>query len=105
MVDRLHDWQTRYLQAIFQLGKVFAQRIVAWAQKNARWTDRTSNARQGLTARCLKTANGFVIWLFHTMEYGKWLELSHSGKYAIILEALENFYAPLMSAIEKLLKG
>lgn len=102
MADRLEDWKARLFEALFRLGQVFAQRIQAWAQQNATWTDRTTNARQGLTGRCIKTATGFVIWLFHTMEYGIWLEIANAGKYAVVLRALEHSYGPLMAAIKML---
>jgi hypothetical protein len=63
------------------------------ARTNAPWTDRTSNARTGLfgiaerdVARRL-----IVIYLSHgvDIDYGKWLELAHGGKYAIIMPTIE----------------
>jgi hypothetical protein len=51
---------------------------------DAPWTDRTGNARTGL--RCIheSTGDNHTLTLFHTMEYGFWLEVAHDGKYAII---------------------
>jgi hypothetical protein len=105
MVDKLSDYKKNLLQAIFQLGKVFAARMEAYARSNARWTDRTGNARQGLTGKAVKTAAGVIIYLFHKMTYGIWLEIAHAGKYAIILETLETHHPEIMTNLERLVKG
>lgn len=69
------------------------------ARANAPWTDRTSNARNGLMAQPFKTAGGlgrdaagrfsrssgvYGFVLFHSVPYGIWLEVRFSGRYAII---------------------
>lgn len=102
MVGRLNEWKKQLAEAIFVLGKFFAARMEAYARKHARWTDRTTNARQGLTGQAFKLATGVVIYLFHRMEYGIWLEVANSGKYAIILETLETHYGDIMAALQKL---
>ncbi|HEY7119512.1 MAG TPA: hypothetical protein VH475_23170 [Tepidisphaeraceae bacterium] len=97
-------WGKRLLDALEELGRLFADRIQAAAQRDAPWTDRTSHARQGLTGRCERIANGIVIVLFHAVSYGIWLEVANAGAYAAILPALEANYAPLMAAITRLVK-
>jgi hypothetical protein len=84
---------------------VFAQKIASYAKANAPWTDRTTNARQGLTGIAIPAATGVVIYLFHTMYYGIFLELAHGGAYAIILKSMEAHYGPLMGAIRALIGG
>lgn len=102
MVGKLKEWKKALIEAIFQLGRFFAARMESSAKKNARWTDRTTNARSGLTGKAFKLATGVVIYLFHKMEYGIWLEIANSGKYAIILETLEAHYAEIMTSLRKL---
>jgi hypothetical protein len=52
---------------------------------NAPWTDRTGNARNGLTAKHEFTPMvKHELVLFHTMPYGFWLEVRWNGRYAII---------------------
>lgn len=54
-------------------------------RQGAPWTDRTGNARNGLMAK--HDADPMVehtLILFHSMPYGIWLEVRHSGRYAII---------------------
>lgn len=104
MVQRLEDYQERLIKAIFALGQFFAAKIQAYAAKNARWTDRTGNARQGLTSIAIQTATGVIIYLFHKMHYGVWLELAFAGKYAIVLETMEAHYGQIMSMLRKMVK-
>lgn len=59
------------------------------ARQNAPWQDRTGDARDGLTVQTLKTPDGIVsMVLFHTVEYGKWLELIQNGRFAVIERTL-----------------
>ena len=56
-----------------------------YARTNAPWTDRTSNARNGLSV--VHTKVPMVVHqliTYHTMPYGLWLEVRWSGRYAII---------------------
>lgn len=105
LASNIVAWGKRLLIAVYKLALVFMDRIVTYAKKNARWTDRTSNARQGLSGDVLKTATGVILVLSHGVDYGKWLEIANAGKYAIILEALEANYSPLMAALEALVRG
>lgn len=98
------DYVNRVLAAVFDLATYFAARIEAYAKANAPWTDRTGNARQGLTARAFKTATAVTLMLWHSMEYGIWLEVKNDGRFAIILPTLEAHYGSYMQAIERLLR-
>jgi hypothetical protein len=105
LAKNVGDYGQRVLKAILALGQVFAQRIAAYAKGNAPWTDRTGNARQGLTGLCIPAATGFTIYLFGTVFYQIYLELAHGGAYAIILRSMEAHYGPLMAAIRSLIGG
>lgn len=68
---------------------------------NAKWTDRTGNARNGL--RATHVANPMVrheLIVFHTMPYGIWLEVRWSGKYAIIAPTLQVIGPDLMRRVQ-----
>lgn len=93
----------RVLAAVFDLAQVFAARIEAYGKRNARWVDRTGNARQGLTARAFKTATAVIIVFFGTVSYQIWLELANAGRFAIILESLQAHYSEYFGAIKALL--
>lgn len=67
---------------------------------NAPWTDRTGNARNGLTATADLSQAGsgtYIIHLYHKVPYGIWLETRFAGRYAIIWPAVEH-EAPLFQA-------
>lgn len=56
-----------------------------YARGNAPWTDRTGNARAGLFAK--HDSEEMVVHrltVYGSMPYTYWLELRHSGRYAII---------------------
>lgn len=73
------------------------------AKLNAPWTDRTSNARNGLAARSGKDSKTRYIVLFHQVPYGIFLETLHSGKYAIIMPTIDVFGPQVMDTFQKIL--
>lgn len=74
----------RVRQAVSNIFDLLATRTESDMRTNAPWTDRTGNARGGL--RCIHEEAGskHTLVLFHTMDYGFWLEVIQDGKYAII---------------------
>lgn len=62
-----------------------------YAQQNAPWADRTGAAREGLTAEVDSDKGNVYVSLFHTVDYGQWLEVIQSGRFAIIMPTLEQF--------------
>ena len=128
LIKGLQDYQEKCLTAVYAVALDWGQRIQDAARRNARWEDRTGNARSGLffavdgfglepivgqvTMTGSDAAQGeqasisgksdqLVVVLSHTMWYGKFLELSHGGSYAIILSTIE---ANLFT-LEAMLKG
>lgn len=75
-----------------------------WMRTNAPWTDRTTNARNGLFAMVIDDI-GIDVWLLvlsHSVHYGIWLELMQSGRYAIVRPAFLKANQELMSRLSKL---
>lgn len=81
-------------------------RVQDYARKNAPWTDRTSNARNGLHAQYVGDRDGdrHVIRLYHTVPYGIWLEIRWAGKYAIIVPTIQAEGTRIMAGMSKLLE-
>jgi hypothetical protein len=102
IVAGLESYEKRLLAAVFSLAEYFAARMQAYAQQNAPWTDRTTNARQGLRAKAIQTATAVVIVLATTVEYGKWLELANQGRFATLLPTLETHYPQILAALRRL---
>lgn len=64
---------------------------LAYAQSNAPWEDRTGDARAGLDVDVRREGNVIVWEMFHSVDYGLYLETRWNGKYAIIMPTLEMF--------------
>lgn len=60
------------------------------AQDNAPWEDQTGDARSGLDTAVENDHGEIVLTLFHTVEYGLWLEVIQNGRFAIIMPTLEH---------------
>lgn len=88
------------------ITKQVARKMEEWAKNNAKWTDRTGNARKGLTA----DANWdnyieLVVRMSHKVDYGVWLELAHERKYAILQPAIEKYKDEFIKEWEKIING
>jgi len=101
--------------AIHAAAAYWGQGVQDTARRGARWQDRTGNARGGLfygvdgfgvgevigqveagakaLMRETSVENGgpnmLIIAVAHTVYYGKFLELSNGGRYAIIMSTME----------------
>jgi hypothetical protein len=81
----------------------FASRVEAYAKENAPWEDRTGDARDGLTAKGQQRLFEYRIILYHTVDYGIWLEVRWNGKYAIIVPTIIHMGNELMSELSMVL--
>lgn len=77
--------------ALLALAQSYAPEIEAWMKENARWTDRTGNARQTLWAEAFDLVQVIVLAFGHGVDYGRFLEWAHAGRYAIVTPALDEF--------------
>jgi hypothetical protein len=77
----------------------FAKEVEAYAKEHAPWHDRTGDARSGLTATAEQRLVRYTITLYHTVDYGIWLEVRWNGKYAIILPTIEHMGHVLMERL------
>jgi len=86
-------------EAVEQVIEHYAGEVQDYAQENAPWNDRTGDARSGLTAEASSQGNTNEIVLYHTVDYGIWLEIRNSGEYAIILPTIEHMGPRIMAAL------
>lgn len=78
--------------------------IENYMKQEAVWTDRTSNARNGLSARYDgEKGNVHRIVIFHMVDYGIWLEVAHEAHYAIINPTLKEQGPKVMAELRGLL--
>jgi hypothetical protein len=78
----------------------FAREVEQYAKANAPWENRTGDAREGLTAKGEQRLTSYIITLYHTVDYGIWLEVRWDGKYAIIIPTIEHMGHELMHRLD-----
>lgn len=85
----LKNFDQRARKAIKKTLDYQAARTETWMRTNASWTDRTTNARNGLFAVVIgeATDDTWLLVMSHSVSYGIWLEVTGSGKYAIVRPA------------------
>jgi len=99
----LKNFDTRARKAIGATMLYQAARSETWMRTNARWTDRTTNARNGLFATVDDSVvDTWTLVLSHSVSYGIWLEVANSGKYAIVRPALLRANREVMQLLSKL---
>ena len=105
MVKKMDDTNKRMEQAVKIVCERAAQEAVNWAKTNKKWTNRTSNAVNGLRNDVRwESKVKIVLSVYHTMDYGVWLELAHQKKYAILQQAIAAKADELFEGLEALLK-
>jgi hypothetical protein len=71
-----------------------------YAKDNAPWQDQTGAARSGLTGGFVNSGKGsFTLSIAHGVDYGIYLEMANSGRYAILEPTVR---AMLPTVIEEL---
>jgi len=105
LIRNLEERESRLRQAIKILTDAGARKMEAWAKVNARWTDRTGNARQGIKGESMWVdTTKITIALSYSVDYGIWLELAMEKKYAILEEAIEQNKDELIEAYKRLME-
>lgn len=61
-----------------------AEDMEKFAKENAPWTDRTTDARQGLSGEAFTDGGVVGASIVHTVPYGIWLENRFERRYAIV---------------------
>lgn len=101
-IERYGD---RVLTTVAAIAQYTATQMQNDAKANASWTDRTGNARTGLfgTSEADFAEKVVTIYLSHgaVIDYGVWLELANSGRYAVIMRTMQNHYEPLMQMLRE----
>ena len=78
---------------------LWAPQIEADMKRNAKWSDRTSNARQTLQVFVIQNGNNVILIAKQHMAYGKYLELKNQGKYAIVMPTLRRYNQRVWSGV------
>ncbi len=98
----LDAWAKRQRGAVVTLAKTWAGKLEGRAKRNAPWTDRTSNARNGLFGSTAIEGNQVFIRVAHSMEYGVFLELGYDGRFAILKPTINGAAAEIEGSYRRL---
>lgn len=106
IIPAITDWESRIQQGLWLLADLFAQKMQGEAQEGAPWNDVTGAARGGLVGYAVKAATEVIIYLYHSVHYGPYLELGTSkmAPRPIILPVLQANYPEVMAAVMELLR-
>lgn len=130
IIDGLEKYGAQVLIAVQAVANYWGQLVQDDARENAVWEDRTGNARGGLFFAVdgfgLETITGevtpeaksemsdvavesgskdtLIITLGHTTFYGKFLELSNGGRYAIIMSTMEKNLSNLENMVQDIFR-
>jgi hypothetical protein len=131
LAKALEDYAEKALVAIQAAATYWGQSIQDEARQNAVWEDRTGNARGGLffavdgfgleplmgevtpeaksEMKDVAVESGdketLIITLAHTVFYGKFLELSNGGRYAVIMSTIEANLGSLERQVQDVFRG
>lgn len=99
----LRNFDDRARAAISKVMLYQAAGSETYMRTHARWTDRTTNARNGLFATVIhNTSDNWLMVLSHGVDYGIWLEVIQGGKYAIVRPTWLRSHKKTMIALSKL---
>lgn len=99
----MNNVNERLFEALRIMSHSASQQMQAYAQKEAKWTDRTGNARQKLKGDAYwKNSKVLETVIVHQMDYGVWLELAMGKKYAILEEAMQASIPDLIKQYKRL---
>jgi len=127
---RIVNYGDKVLVAVQAVAAYVGEQMQNQARANAPWQDRTGNARSGLfyavdgfglnpivgqlgnitiedtgaTVSVSGDRDHLVIALGHTMYYGRYLELSNGGRYAVVMSTVEANLGSLERMLHNLLK-
>ena len=131
IADGLEQYGHKAMIAIQAAANYWGQSIQDDARQSAPWEDRTGNARGGLFFAVdgfgLETITGevttearaemsdvtlesgdkdtLIITLGHTVFYGKFLELSNGGRFAVVMSTIENNLPKLERLVKEVFQG
>lgn len=74
-----------------------------WMKQNAPWHDNTAAARTGLNTISFNFGNTHELVMSYSVYYGIWLEVAHSGRWAVITPAMRIVGAKIMKDIQDLI--
>lgn len=103
LIANLEGFDQKAQRAMVAAAQYVAPQAEQWMKNNAKWTDRTGAARNGLGAKVESGQGRVGIVLYHSVPYGVFLEVRWGGKYAIIEPTIQVMAPLYVEAVGRLL--
>lgn len=97
----VHNDINRKMATVMQYDADYA---TGWLKTNAPWHDNTGAARSGLNSMAASINNQHEILMAYSVYYGIWLEVAHSGRWAIITPGVRIIGDKVMRDMELMLR-
>lgn len=97
--DNAKELNRHINRAVALVFRYWDGRIETAMKVNAPWTDRTTNARNGLSARYERVGVTHRIVLSHGVPYGIYLETMKNGEHSIIMPTVRAYGPRVMQAL------
>jgi hypothetical protein len=131
IIKGIEDYGAKVEAALYAVAGKWGQEVQDACRVNASWEDRSGNARGGIfyavdgfghgemvgdvsaAAKSLMKETSIeagsehvlIIVVSHTVFYGKYLELDHGGRYAIIMSQIEANLPRLEANVQAVFRG
>lgn len=102
LINSLKTLNARADRSITAATQYHARQGEGWMREHAPWTDRTSNARNGLFGVASREFPSYKITFSHSVPYGLWLEVLYAGRYAIIRPTVQHEGTEVMKTVSRL---
>jgi hypothetical protein len=107
---RIFERRHRMIAALIALAQNAGSQLEAAGKRpassgGASWTDRTGHARQGLFHDVVFVDDQIRLRYAHTVDYGVFLELANSGKYAELEPRVKDFAPGFFANAERIVKS
>lgn len=103
VLNRINSMKQKTRTSLQIIADTAVKSMERYAKNNARWTDRTGNARQRLKGSTRWEEQALIAAISHNVDYGMWLELCNEKKYAILEEALNSQAQNLLDSYHRFL--
>lgn len=105
--NEIKSRKQRARSALLELCQFQGTDLATRSKQNAKWNDRTTNARSGIGSEVVGTGDTIEIVVFHAMEYGKYLELgtSRMPKLGVMTDEIHVTAAQVTQDAQKIVRG
>lgn len=98
------NFERRIFAVLYAYSQESGKKMMDYAKKNAKWTDRSGDARRGLNYQVERNDDNFKIYVCQGVHYGKWLELISGKKWAILWPTIQAMSPKVISGMNKLIE-